>query len=86
MRRKLAKPYAMSSLVSYEPYVNECTALLKSRLGEIAAAGKDANMGRWFQLYAFDVIGQITVCIAGDGLLVPRSLDAPQSSLFGVQY
>ncbi|KAL3487620.1 cytochrome P450 [Aspergillus germanicus] len=60
MRRKLAKAYAMSSLVGYEPYVNECTALLKSRLGEIAAAGKDADMGRWFQLYAFDVIGQIT--------------------------
>jgi hypothetical protein len=61
----------MSSLVGYEPYVNECTALFKSRLGEIAAAGKDADMGRWFQLYAFDVIEQITVCIAGDGLLGP---------------
>ncbi|KAL3454831.1 cytochrome P450 [Aspergillus insuetus] len=60
MRRKLAKPYAMSSLVGCEPYVNECAGLLKSRLGDIAAAGKDADMGRWFQLYAFDVIGQIT--------------------------
>ncbi|KAL4884953.1 cytochrome P450 [Aspergillus karnatakaensis] len=59
-RRKVAKPYSMTSLLGYEPSVNECTVLLKSKLNEFATLGQSVDMGRWFQFYAFDVIGQIT--------------------------
>lgn len=50
----------MSSLVTYEAYVDECADLFALRLSELAAAGLPADLGYWFQCYAFDVIGLIT--------------------------
>jgi cytochrome P450 len=50
----------MSSLVSYESYVDECTDLFSQRLQEVASVGAYADMGHWLQCYAFDVIGLIT--------------------------
>ncbi len=51
----------MSSLVLYEPFVNECVAILSQRLSEFAAAEAECNMGYWLQCFAFDMIGKITV-------------------------
>ncbi|KAL4742518.1 cytochrome P450 [Aspergillus similis] len=59
-RRKVASMYSMSSLVAYEPYVDNCIAVFKQRLDEIAAQDKTVDMARWLQCYAFDVIGEIT--------------------------
>ncbi|KAI4957492.1 hypothetical protein J4E86_004630 [Alternaria arbusti] len=59
-RRQYQSAYTMSSLVSYEPYVDECTDLFSQRLQEVASAGAYADMGHWLQCYAFDVIGLIT--------------------------
>ena len=53
----------MSSLVSYEPYVDECTIIFLQRLAEFASSGVVFNMGHWFQCYAFETIGMITVKI-----------------------
>lgn len=50
----------MSSLVTYEAYVDECAELFSLRLAELADAGVPADMGYWFQCFAFDVIGLIT--------------------------
>ena len=50
----------MSSLVTYEGYVDECTDLFALRLAETADTGIPINMGYWFQCFAFDVIGLIT--------------------------
>lgn len=52
--------YSMSALVTYEPYVDACAGLFSARLGELAGAGRVADMGHWLQCYAFDVIGMIT--------------------------
>ncbi|KAF5845957.1 hypothetical protein GGP41_008439 [Bipolaris sorokiniana] len=59
-RRQYQSTYSMSSLVTYEPYVDECADLFSQRLGELASAGAYADMGHWLQCYAFDVIGLIT--------------------------
>jgi cytochrome P450 len=59
-RRQYQSTYSMSSLVTYEPYVNECADLFSQRLQEVASTGSYADMGHWFQCYAFDVIGMIT--------------------------
>ncbi|KAI1851408.1 hypothetical protein JX265_000358 [Neoarthrinium moseri] len=59
-RRMYQNTYSMSSLISYEPYVDECTDLFSDRLRELSQAGQSVDMGRWFQNYAFDVIGLIT--------------------------
>lgn len=61
LRRKVASVYSMSSLVSYEPYVDECNTLLLERMFEFADSGAVFDMGHWFQCYAFEVIGKITV-------------------------
>ncbi|KAH7016687.1 hypothetical protein EDB80DRAFT_873426 [Ilyonectria destructans] len=50
----------MSNMVSYEPYVNECTELLCRRLEEFSATDSPVNMAHWFQCYAFDMIVKIT--------------------------
>ncbi|RMZ67300.1 cytochrome p450 oxidoreductase [Pyrenophora seminiperda CCB06] len=59
-RRQYQSMYSMSSLVSYEPYVDECADLFSQRLQEVASAGAYTDMGHWLQCYAFDVIGLIT--------------------------
>ncbi|TGJ87215.1 hypothetical protein E0Z10_g1517 [Xylaria hypoxylon] len=59
-RRQLQNTYSMTSLVSYEPYVNQCADIFSRRLCELGEAGVSVDMGHWMQCYAFDVIGQIT--------------------------
>ncbi|KAH6950319.1 cytochrome P450 [Ilyonectria sp. MPI-CAGE-AT-0026] len=66
MRRLYQGTHAMSALVSYEDFVNECTDLFDQRLREMAEqpgstrAMSVVDMGHWFQCYAFDVISMIT--------------------------
>ncbi|EXK27496.1 hypothetical protein FOXG_17521 [Fusarium oxysporum f. sp. lycopersici 4287] len=59
-RKLFQNNYSMSSLISYEPYVNECADLFVQRLSEISQTGLPMDMGHWLQCYAFDVIGLIT--------------------------
>lgn len=70
LRRKVVSAYSMSSLVSYEPYVDECTTTLIQRLSELASSGVAFNMGHWFQCYALEMIRKITV--SGASRLVTR--------------
>lgn len=60
-RRKYASLYAMSSLVGYEPYVNNCIDILCNKMREVAESKSKIDLSKWFQYYAFDVIGEITV-------------------------
>ncbi|KAL9620420.1 MAG: hypothetical protein Q9160_005005 [Pyrenula sp. 1 TL-2023] len=59
-RRKFQTAYSMTSLVSYESFVDECGDLLTQRLAEFSGTGVPVNMAHWLQCYAFDVIGAIT--------------------------
>lgn len=52
--------YSMSSLKTYEHYVDVCTDIFLTRLDEFRTSGQTVNMAHWFQCYAFDVIGSIT--------------------------
>ncbi|KAF4832790.1 Pisatin demethylase [Colletotrichum tropicale] len=60
MRRQVSSVYSMSSMVHYEPFVDECTDKLVRRFSEFAADGQSFDLGHWLQCYAFDVIGKIT--------------------------
>ncbi|KAI1209584.1 cytochrome P450 [Annulohypoxylon truncatum] len=59
-RRQYQNDYSMSSLVEYEPFVDECAALFDQRLQELSQSGLPVNMAHWMQCYAFDVVGCIT--------------------------
>lgn len=62
MRRVVAAMYSMSALVSYEPYVDDCIAILERRLDERSSEHTVIDLPHWLQCYAFDVIAHITVC------------------------
>ncbi|KAH7141120.1 cytochrome P450 [Dactylonectria macrodidyma] len=66
IRRLYQNTHAMSALISYEDFVDDCADLLDQRLremtGEFVSLGDKplVDMGHWFQCYAFDVISMIT--------------------------
>jgi Cytochrome P450 len=62
MRRKVASMYTMTSLTSYEAYVDNCIGLLKNHFEDLASSNSVMDLGHWLQCYAFDVISMITVC------------------------
>ncbi|KAK2770579.1 cytochrome P450 oxidoreductase [Colletotrichum kahawae] len=57
-RRLVSRPYAMSTLKELEPYVDSAIHVLFDKLNEMV--GQTVDMGNWVQLYAFDVIGEVT--------------------------
>lgn len=59
-RRKFSSFYSMSALITYEPFVNNCSSLLTSRLHSLASSHQTIDLQHWLQCYAFDVIGEIT--------------------------
>lgn len=61
-RRRYANLYSMSSLVEYEPFVDDCIDLFCNTLDDCAKKNEPLQLNRLFQYYAFDVIGAITVC------------------------
>lgn len=63
-RRHYAGVYAMSSLITYEPSVNNCIETFTNKMRMSAKSGETIDLSKWFQYYAFDVIGEITVSSA----------------------
>lgn len=61
MKRQLASLYSMSTLLSYEATVDSQTAIMRQKLDSFAATGELVNLPAFFQYYAFDVVGMITV-------------------------
>lgn len=53
--------YSMSSLVGYEPYVDNCVDIICEKLQSHSEKKHTIDMTKWHQWYAFDVIGEITV-------------------------
>lgn len=51
----------MSTLVSYEPLVDQTTTVFLEQTQKLfCQTGQSCDFARWLQFYAFDVIGQIT--------------------------
>ncbi|KAH7237944.1 cytochrome P450 [Fusarium solani] len=59
-RRRISPLYTMSSMVSYEPAVDDMTAVCMRKLYQFAEEGRLIDIPHWMQYYAFDVIGEIT--------------------------
>lgn len=86
-RRLYQNVYSLSSMVSYEAFVDECADLFDQRLLEMASddtaqkVGIAADMGHWFQCYAFDVISMITFSKRLGFLDAGRDIDNMMSTL-----
>lgn len=61
MRRKMANLYTMTTIKSYEPYVNNCVRVLLEQFDRFAGKGEWFDLQHFTQCYALDVIGEITV-------------------------
>lgn len=61
MRRKVASLFSMTTLLSYEAFVDNTNAILCDKLREFARSGTAFDVPKWMQYYAFDVIGEITM-------------------------
>lgn len=61
MRKFVSNAFAMSSLIHYEPLVDETTEQFLDQT-EALFSSKNAtcDFSEWLQFYAFDVIGEIT--------------------------
>ncbi|KAF2431084.1 cytochrome P450 [Tothia fuscella] len=57
-RRMVSSAYSMASLKDLERYVNQSIEVFLARMGSMV--GETVDMGKWLQLFAFDVIGEIT--------------------------
>ncbi|KAF1930890.1 pisatin demethylase [Didymella exigua CBS 183.55] len=68
LRRPLAQLYSLTTLLSYEPFVDTCNSILLKRIEEYAKEGKTLNVREMMQFYAFDVIGEMT-CGSRFGLM-----------------
>ncbi|KAJ6091455.1 hypothetical protein N7467_003424 [Penicillium canescens] len=60
-RKKISNMYAMSSLISYEPFVDKVNGEFMATLADHAQHGRAFDLFTWMQFYAFDVIGEITL-------------------------
>ncbi|CAG8901745.1 unnamed protein product [Penicillium egyptiacum] len=60
-RKKISNMYTMSSLLSYEPFVDKVNGEFMAALADHAQHGNVFDLFTWMQFYAFDVIGEITL-------------------------
>ena len=61
LRRSVNHAFSMSSLVQYEPLVDETTEIFLDQTSRVFANGTTVcDFARWLQFFAFDVIGSIT--------------------------
>ncbi|KAF2109828.1 cytochrome P450 [Lophiotrema nucula] len=57
-RRLVSNVYSMDTLKRFEPWVDKAIKNLLAKLSTLGTTSVD--MGRWAQLFAFDVIGEVT--------------------------
>ena len=72
-KRQASSAYSMTSLLTLEPYVDSCSELFFARLDELFVNPRQScDLGRWLQLYAMDVVAEVTFgqrfgCLAEGG-------------------
>lgn len=60
-RRKIADLYSMTTVVAYEPQVDDMIALLVKKFTEFSNAKRTVSLPTMLLYFTFDVIGTVTV-------------------------
>lgn len=59
--RKIVAPvYSLANVLKHEDYISKCTSLFLERMTEFADKGEKVDIGEWLQMYAFDVVGELS--------------------------
>jgi cytochrome P450 len=59
-RRLISSIYSLHQLKKLEPCVDTAVSLFIDRLRQVTKNGESVDMSKWAQLFAFDVIGEVT--------------------------
>ncbi|KAI1483449.1 cytochrome P450 [Daldinia eschscholtzii] len=59
-KKLLTNAYSPTSLLAYEPAIDECVNLLLYKIDGLVSEGKPIDLGSWMSYYTFDVIGQLS--------------------------
>ncbi|KAM6509807.1 hypothetical protein FALCPG4_017450 [Fusarium falciforme] len=59
LRRFVNNIYSLKSVLESEPFIDQVTAVFRTRLDEFAMSGQIIDIGLWLQMYAFDVVGEL---------------------------
>ncbi|KAI0101193.1 cytochrome P450 [Daldinia grandis] len=59
-KKVLGNAYSPTSLLAYEPAIDECINLLLYQIEKLASEKKPIDFGEWISYYTFDVIGQLS--------------------------
>lgn len=61
LRKPIAGIYSLSNLISFEPYVDKTITFFFAQLDRLFVSTEDAcDLGIWLQMFAFDVMGELT--------------------------
>ncbi len=59
--RKIVAPvYSLANVLKHEDHIGKCTILFLERMTEFADKGETVDIGHWLQMYAFDVVGELS--------------------------
>lgn len=58
-RRFVNNIYSLKSVLESELFIDQVTAVFRTRLDEFAVSGQVIDLGLWLQMYAFDVVGEL---------------------------
>ncbi|KAI9754728.1 MAG: hypothetical protein M4579_004575 [Chaenotheca gracillima] len=83
-KKLIASAYSLSNLLSLEPFVDSCLALLLSRIGDIASGSGSVDLGEWLLWFSFDVIGEISFAKRLGFLDQGQDVDGIISSIHGI--
>lgn len=61
LKKPISSAYSMSTLLSFEPYVDSTMRVFCEQLeSRFIENKKPLDFGKWLQMFAFDVIGELT--------------------------
>ncbi|KAL4920602.1 cytochrome P450 [Aspergillus aurantiobrunneus] len=58
--KNVAAGYALSNIIKPEAFVDEIINTLKEQLDILVESGKSVHLDKWFNYFAFDVVGEVT--------------------------
>ncbi|KAI0547173.1 cytochrome P450 [Xylaria curta] len=58
-RRIVNSVYTMSTVLTFEPYIDNCSRLFVERMVQRTVPDQAIDLGDWFLWYAYDVIGEL---------------------------
>lgn len=59
-KRPIAAAYSLTSILTREDSIDSCVTLFMDKLSTLAEAKQTVDMGIWLQLFAFDVVGELS--------------------------